>query len=153
MLDVAVARMLGGQENSGDLRTLGGDITGATAVPSRVPLGPIVARSVPGLAAVLSHMQPDLGERIDRGIGLEVLRAASFTIDHEDRRIAFGPAPQYRNWVPFADGPPMITVKVEVDGKRKRLPWIQRAMFLHLARGGGTRSGCVWSSALNLEWR
>ena len=54
-------------------------------------------------------------------IGLEVLRAASFTIDYEDRRIDFGPAPQYRNWVPFADGPPMITVEVEIDGKRKRL--------------------------------
>lgn len=121
VLDVAVARMLGVQGENGDLRTLGGVIPGATAILSSVQLGPIVAKSVPVFVADLSFMQRDFGERIDAVIGLEVLRAASFTIDYEDRRITFGPAPQYRNWVPFADGPPMITVEVEIDGKRKRL--------------------------------
>lgn len=121
VLDVAVARMLGIGGQTGDLRTLGGGITGATAILSSVQLGPIQAKSVPVFVADLSFMQQDFPERIDAVIGLEVLRAASFTIDYEDRRIDFGPAPQYRNWVPFADGPPMITVEVEIDGKHKRL--------------------------------
>jgi len=121
VLDVGVARMLGIEGETGDLRTLGGGITGATGIVSSVQLGPIVAKSVPVFVADLSFMQQEFGERIDAVIGLEVLRAASFTIDYEDRRIAFGPAPQYRNWVPFADGPPMITVEVEIDGQRKRL--------------------------------
>lgn len=121
VLDVAVARMLGVGGQTGDLRTLGGGITGATAILSSVQLGPIVAKSVPVFVADLSFMQQDFPERIDAVIGLDVLRAASFTIDYEDRRIDFGPAPQYRNWVPFADGPPMITVEVEIDGRQKRL--------------------------------
>ena len=121
VLDVAVARMLGIGGQTGDLRTLGGGITGATAILSSVQLGPIVAKSVPVFVADLSFMQQDFGQRIDAVIGLEVLKAASFTIDYEDRRIDFGPPPRYRNWVPFADGPPMITVEVEIDGTRKRL--------------------------------
>ena len=121
VLDVRVARTLGVEGRTSDLRTLGGGIPGTTGILSSVRLGPIVAKSVPVFVADLSFMQRDFGERIDAVVGLDVLKRSSFTIDYEDRRIVFGPAPQYRNWVPFADGPPMVTVKIEIDGETKRL--------------------------------
>jgi predicted aspartyl protease len=121
VLDVAVARKLGVQGKTSDLRTLGGGIPGTSGILSTVGLGPILARSVPVFVADLSFMKQDLGENIDAVIGLDVLKAETFTIDYERRRIVFGPAPQSPNWVPFAGGPPMITVETQIDGQTKRL--------------------------------
>ena len=148
VLDVRVARMLGVGGRASDLRTLGGGISGASGILSSVRLGPIVAQSVPVFVADLSFLQEDFGERIDAVVGLDVLKASSFTIDYEDRRIVFGPAPQYRNWVPFADGPPMITVKIEIDGETKRLLVDTGAEGLFLFRGQDRKDARSQTAAL-----
>jgi hypothetical protein len=148
-LDVAVARKLGVGGKSSDLRTLGGGVTGTDGILSSVGLGPVSAKSVPVFVADLSFIETAFGERIDAVVGLDVLKTGSFTIDYQARRIVFGPVPQYRNWVPFADGPPLITVDVKIAGETKRLVVDTGAEGLFLFRGGDQKGGSETRASRN----
>jgi hypothetical protein len=103
---------------------------------------------MPVFVADLSFMQRDLGERIDAVVGLDVLKASSFTIDYEARKIVFGPTPQYRDWVPFADGPPMITVEMQIGGESKKLLVDTGAEGLFLFREESRRVEALESATL-----
>ena len=121
VLDERMARTLGITGGQADLLTLQGHIPANNAVLSSVTVGPVTAKSVRVFIADLSHSLKDLGISIDAVVGLDVLKAADFVIDYRSQRIIFGPAPPYRESVPFETGPPIIRVTMQIDGKPKRL--------------------------------
>lgn len=121
VLDERMALTLGITGGESDLLTLKGPIPANNALLSSVTVGPVTAKSVRVLIADLSHFSKDIGIRIDAVIGLDVLKAADFVIDYRSQRIIFGPAPLYRESVPFETGPPIIRVTMQIDGKPRRL--------------------------------
>ena len=121
VLDAEMARTLGISGGKADLVTLQGQIPARNALLSSVTVGPVTAKSVPVTIADLSHSWKDVGIRIDAIIGLDVLKGADFVIDYRSERIIFGPAPRYRDSIPFETDPPFIVVAMQIDGKPKRL--------------------------------
>lgn len=120
ILDGETARMLGIHGGAADLVTLQGHIAADSALLSRVTVGPVTANSVPVLIADLSHSGKDIGIRIDAIVGLDVLKGADFVIDYRSQRIIFGPAPRYRDSIPFEIDPTFLVVGMEIEGKPKR---------------------------------
>ena len=121
VLDAEMARKLGVQGQTGDLQTLYGSVSGAKGILSSATLGPVAAKSIPVFIADLSFISKDLGTRIDAVVGLDVLKVNNFLIDYESRRIVFGSRATYRDSIPFATDPPIVTVSVSIGGETKRL--------------------------------
>jgi len=121
VLDANMARTLGISGGEADLLTLQGHIPANKASLSSLTIGPITTKSVPVLIADLAHYLKDVGIRIDAVVGLDVLKSADFVIDYRSQRIVFGPAPRYRDSVPFESDPPIIHVTMQIDGKPKRI--------------------------------
>lgn len=83
-------------------------------------LGPILAKSLPAVIQDLSPFKEALGVRVDAIIGLGVL-SFSFSIDYRKKRMVFGPVESLPTAVPFDTGPPVVTVRAEVEDKPVRL--------------------------------
>ena len=121
VLDRSVARQLGLGGRESRLTLLNGDERVKTSILSGLTLGPITARSLPVFVADLSFFTRELGTRIDGIVGLDVLRASSFTIDYGAREIIFGPVQSSPAAVPFESGPPLVTVTMKIEGRPLRL--------------------------------
>lgn len=121
VVDSSVARQLGLGGQATHLALLNGDARVRTSVLSSLTLGPITARSLSVSVADLGFIDRDLGTRVDAIVGLDVLRASSFTIDYEAHQIIFGPVPPSSSSVSFETGPPFVTVRMEIEGEPVRL--------------------------------
>ena len=120
ILDVRIAQELKLQGSLSRLELFNGSSLARTSILPSLTLGPVTARSLPVLVSDLSFVQRDLGIRIDAIIGLDVLRT-SFVIDYESRVIRFGSLPWLPESVPFASAPPLVTVKMQVQGEPARV--------------------------------
>ena len=116
ILDAAIARQLGLDGPASRLEMFNGNSLARTSVLPALVLGPVTAKSLPVLVADLSFVQRDVGVRIDAIIGLDVIRT-SFVIDYEAKVIRFGLLPALRESVPFETAPPLVTVKMEIQGQ------------------------------------
>lgn len=120
ILDAAIARQLGLEGPASRLEMFNGDSLARTSVLPALMLGPVTAKSLPVLVADLSFVQRDVGVRIDAIIGLDVIRT-SFVIDYEEKVIRFGALPALHESVPFETAPPLVTVKMEIQGQPARV--------------------------------
>lgn len=115
ILDVAIARQLALEGPASRLEMFNGNSLTQAGVLPALTMGPVTAKSLPVLIADLSFVQRDVGIRIDAIIGLDVIRT-SFVIDYDAKVIRFGPLPTLPESVPFETAPPLITVRMEVQG-------------------------------------
>jgi predicted aspartyl protease len=116
ILDAAIARRLGLEGPASRLEMFNGNSLAQTSVLPALMLGPVTAKSLPVLVADLSFVQRDVGVRIDAIIGLDVIRT-SFVIDYEAKVIRLGALPALHESVPFETAPPLVTVKLEIEGQ------------------------------------
>lgn len=121
IVDRSVTKRLGLLSRPAWVFQLNGDSKAGAAVLPTVTLGPVSAHDLPVLVADLSSSQHELGIHVDAIVGLDVLRARSFAIDYRAHKIIFGQLPISTNSVPFESSPPLITVKVQVEGRPLRL--------------------------------
>ncbi|HZR64112.1 MAG TPA: aspartyl protease family protein [Terriglobales bacterium] len=120
VVDRSVARRLGLSEKPSRLSQLNRDSRAASSVLPSLVLGPIRASSLPVLVADLSFVQRELGVRIDAIVGLDVLRSRNFAIDYQSKKIIFGELPISSDSVRFETAPPLVTVKMQLEGKPLR---------------------------------
>jgi predicted aspartyl protease len=121
VLDCSVARQLGLGGRESRLTMLNGDEQVKAGVLSSLTLGPVVAKSLPVFITNLSFLTRQLGMRIDGIVGLDVLKSSSFRIEYDTRQIVFGPVQSSPGSVPFATGPPLVTINMEIEGQPARV--------------------------------
>lgn len=121
VVDRSVAKRLRLNEKPSRLSQLNRDSRAASSILPSLVLGPIRANSLPVLVADLSFVQRELGVRIDAIVGLDVLRSRNFAIDYESKQIIFGELPISTDSVRFETAPPLVTVKMQLEGKPLRL--------------------------------
>ncbi len=93
----------------------------AVAVLPGLQVGPIQAASVPVVIQDLSPFEEATGVRIDAIIGLGVLSLSSFSINYQSKKMVFGAIESSFFAVPFESGPPVLTVRAEVQDEPVRL--------------------------------
>src|SRR5215470_6053988 len=116
-IDQRVAQQLGLKELPDarrEMHAMSGQVEARLVNLSSLEIGPIHREGIPAAVWDLSMFQRQAGVRIDAVIGLGVFAPESFKIDYASRRIVFGPIEAGTPSVPFASGPPFVTVPMQV---------------------------------------
>jgi len=84
-------------------------------------LGPLHAESLPVLMEDLSDFQKALGQKVDGIVGLDVLKKSSFAINYKTKEMHFGPIETLTFCTPFDTDTPVVTIRMQVQGRHLRL--------------------------------
>ena len=116
MLDRRVAKKLTLDVQGSEFVAFGQKSRVLTAVLPTIRLGPLNAEAVTAGIGDLSFLHG-----VDAIIGLDVLSRSSFSIDYEERRLAFGPVVECEQNVRLEITPPFLTVQLALAGRPIRL--------------------------------
>ena len=95
-----------------------GNVRAQSSVLQVIEVGPIHQKDIRVVIEDLSPFTKMVGTRIDALIGLDVLGQSSFRIDYGRKEIVFGPLEMAGATVPFASGPPFVTVPMTIENRR-----------------------------------
>jgi len=116
MVDRRVAKKLDVDIQASDIVAFGEKSRVLTTVLPSIRLGPLRADAVRAGVGDLSFLHG-----VDAIIGLDVLSRSSFSIDYEERRLAFGPLMAREPTVRLEVTPPFLTVQLALAGRSVRL--------------------------------
>jgi hypothetical protein len=102
----------------GTMPVITGNVRAESSVLPVIDFGPIHRESVRVVIEDLSPFTKMVGTRIDALVGLDVLGQSSFRIDYGRKEIVFGPLEMAGATVPFASGPPFVTVPMTIENRR-----------------------------------
>jgi predicted aspartyl protease len=80
-------------------------------------LGPLRAMNLPVLVEDLEFLRHDLRTSVDGILGMDMLRASSFTIDYVRKKLMFGPAPALNHRVRFDPTLPYVVVPISIGNR------------------------------------
>jgi predicted aspartyl protease len=118
VLDQRIARKLHLKREEADLSVFTKRVRTEQAVAPNVQIGPLHVPELRVAVQDLSFVRDALGTKIDAMIGFDLLGQASFTIDYELRKIAFGSIDPSFTAVPYHPGLPYAVVDLEIGGER-----------------------------------
>jgi Aspartyl protease len=121
IIDQKIAHSLGLAEQPGRVNLSNKSVRRGIVVLPSLRLGPVSVESFPVLTQDLSFFQNAMGYKVDAIVGLDVLRKSSFSINYRTKEMLFGSIERMTFCAPFETDTPIVTIRMESQGRQLRL--------------------------------